>query len=140
MAGAGGHRRCPGGAPRGRRQLRLERRSVAPARAPDQSAPREIATGPELAIGWGRSWAEVAEQAGAAFQASAAEADLRGVARSAAGDARTREDIVRRLVAWVHQNVRCTGVLLGEAPFPRQRPRRRCAAARATARMWGCCS
>lgn len=106
----------------GRRQLRLERRSVAPARAPDQSAPREIATGPELAIGWGRSWAEVAEQAGAAFQASAAEADLRGVARSAAGDARTREDIVRRLVAWVHQNVRCTGVLLGEAPFPPAAP------------------
>ncbi len=103
----------------GQRRVRLERRGVSPTPPAEPGAPRELSPGPEIAFSWGRSWGDVAERAGAPFTAALGAVDLRGPARAAAGEARTRDEIVRRVVAWVHQNVRCTGLPLAEArPAP----------------------
>lgn len=100
----------------GLRRVALERRDVAAATPAEPGAPHEQAPAPYVLFGWGRSWAEVARRYGELWERQLAGADLAEAARAALGEGKPdRAEAVRRVMAWVHQNVRYTGLELGEA-------------------------
>jgi transglutaminase-like putative cysteine protease len=100
----------------GVRRVTLERRDVPAAPAVDPGAPHELPAAPHVLFGWGRSWEDVARRYGELWERQLAGADLAAAARAALGEGRPdRAEAVRRVVAWVHQNVRYTGLELGEA-------------------------
>ncbi len=99
----------------GVRTLVFERRGVPAVPRLDRAAPRDLPPAPVVVFGWGRSWADAAERYGAIWERALAGADLAATARAAAKGAQGRDGAIRRLVAWIHQNVRYTGLELGDA-------------------------
>jgi tetratricopeptide (TPR) repeat protein len=100
----------------GVRRLVLERRDVPAVESIEPGAPRDTAFPPHAVFGWGRSWKDVAERYGAAWEKQLAGADLAAQARAALGEGKPdRAEAVRRIAAWVHRNVRYTGLELGQA-------------------------
>ena len=101
----------------GLRRLSLERRDVPAAVPPEPAAPRELPPIPDLVIGPGRSWQEVAARYAALVEARLAGADLAGPARAALGEGRPdRDRAVRAVTAWVRAELRAGAEDLGEAP------------------------
>ncbi|BDG04131.1 DUF3857 domain-containing protein [Anaeromyxobacter oryzae] len=107
----------------GVRTVTAERRDVAALPPGEPNAPRDVPLAPNLAFGWGRSWQDVAERYGAAWERQLQSADLSAEVRAALGEGKPdRADVVRRIVAWVHANVRYTGLELGQAALVPARP------------------
>ncbi len=100
----------------GVRTIVFERRDVLPARPVDPGSPRDLQPAPVVLFGWGRSWADVAERYAALWSRPLADADVRDAARAVLGGKLAKDEAVRRVVAWVRQNVRATAVELGERP------------------------
>ncbi len=100
---------------KGVRTLLFERRDVPAVPRLDLGAPRDATPAPLILFGWGRSWADAAERYGALWQRSLSGANLAATARAAAGTGASREEAIRRIVAWVQKNVRYTGLELGDA-------------------------
>lgn len=100
----------------GVRRVTLELRDAKAAPAVDPGGPHEQPPAPYVLFGWGRSWEEVARRYGELWERQLAGADLSEAVRSALGGGKPeRVEAVRRVVAWVHENVRYTGLELGEA-------------------------
>ena len=94
----------------------MDRRDVAALPQGEANAPREVPPAPNLSFGWGRSWQDAAERYGATWERQLRGADLSAEARAALGDGKPqRAEAIRRIVAWVHANVRYTGLELGQA-------------------------
>ncbi|ABC80262.1 DUF3857 domain-containing protein [Anaeromyxobacter dehalogenans] len=102
---------------RGERRLVIDRRDVPGWTAVEPGAPRDTPPAPYLAFGWGRSWADVSARYAASWERQLAGSGLAAAAREALGEGQApdRAEAVRRVVAWVHRNVRYTGLELGEA-------------------------
>ncbi|WP_242392221.1 DUF3857 domain-containing protein, partial [Anaeromyxobacter oryzisoli] len=100
----------------GVRTISVDRRDV-PATPPvEPNAPRDVPLAPNLAFGWGRSWQDVAERYGAIWERQLRGADLSAELRAALGGGKpARAEAIRRILAWVHANVRYTGLELGQA-------------------------
>jgi tetratricopeptide (TPR) repeat protein/transglutaminase-like putative cysteine protease len=115
----------------GTRTITVDRRDVPALPPAEANAPRDVAAAPHLAFGWARSWADAAERYGAAWERQLRDADLAAELRAAVGGGARpdRAELVRRVVAWVHANVRYTGLELGEAAVvpvpPRETLKRR---------------
>jgi transglutaminase-like putative cysteine protease/tetratricopeptide (TPR) repeat protein len=99
----------------GVRTLRFERTNVSPNASAEPFGPFDVPAIPYVAFSTARSWGEVAARYGALLEQKLAGADLAAAAKAATGDATDRREIVRRIVAWTHANVRYTGLELGEA-------------------------
>jgi tetratricopeptide (TPR) repeat protein len=96
------------------RTLVFERRDVPAAVRIDPAAPRDVPPAPVVLFGWGGSWREVAERYGVLWERQLAGADVRDAAKAALGGRTGREEAVRRVLAWIRENVRYTGLELGE--------------------------
>ncbi len=82
--------------------------------------PGDIGLWPRLTISTAKSWQAVAESYGEVVDKALEGEDLSAQAAEAVGDATSRQRMAERLLAWVHDNVRYTGLELGEAAlFPR---------------------
>ncbi|HYG66138.1 MAG TPA: DUF3857 domain-containing protein [Anaeromyxobacteraceae bacterium] len=99
----------------GVRTVRFERRNVPATGNPEPYGPTDATPVPYVAFSTGRSWADLAARYGAILDRQLQGADLAAAAKAAKGDATDRREIVRRVVAWTHANVRYTGLELGEA-------------------------
>ena len=99
----------------GVRTLVFERRDVPAAAGVDPAGPRDAAPAPVVLFSWGRSWREVAERYGAMVDRQLAAGAVPEAARAAVAGRPGRDEAVRRVAAWIHENVRYTGLELGEA-------------------------
>lgn len=99
----------------GTRTLVFERRDAPAAVRIDPAAPRDVPPAPVVLFGWGRSWREVAARYGALWERQLAGADVRAAAKAAIGGRTGREEVVRGVLAWIHENVRYSGLELGDA-------------------------
>jgi transglutaminase-like putative cysteine protease/tetratricopeptide (TPR) repeat protein len=115
----------------GTRTLRFERTDVPASGTAEPYGPFDATPIPYVAFSTARSWADVAARYGAIVErqlanpvhperseaAGRAESggELATAARAAKGDATERREVIRRVVAWAHANVRYTGLELGEA-------------------------
>ena len=108
----------------GVRTVVFEQRDVPLARRPEPAAPLDVPPAPYVAFGWGRSWADVAGRYGAMVERQLEGSDLAAPLAEAlgAGPRPSREEAVRRIVAWLHARVRYTGLELGEAAIVPARP------------------
>lgn len=116
---------------KGTRSIRFERTNVPASTPPEPYAPFDAAPVPYVAFSTARTWGDVAARYGAIVERqlagaglprgsdaagrAAATGDLAAAARAARGDATDRREVIRRIVAWTHANVRYTGLELGEA-------------------------
>lgn len=99
----------------GRRVLLFERRD-APARAPvEPFPPRDAELAPQVAFTTGRSWEAVARRYAEIVEGRLRGSDLAGIAGRVAPPGTPRAAAARLLTAWLHQNVRYTGLEFGEA-------------------------
>jgi Flp pilus assembly protein TadD len=99
----------------GRRRLLFERRDSPPRAALEPYAPRDALAAPHVLVTTGRSWEEVARRYGQLADERLRGSDLAGIAARVVPAGTPRAAAVRLLTAWVHQNVRYTGLELGEA-------------------------
>ena len=82
--------------------------------------PGDIGLWPRLTISTAESWRAVAALYGQVVDQALEGQDLSAQIAEAVGDARSRQRVAERLLAWVHDSVRYTGLELGEAAlFPR---------------------
>jgi len=119
----------------GLRTVVFEQRDVPLATRPDPASPPDVPSAPHVAVGWGRSWADVAERYGALAEKQLEGADLAGPLAEALGSGPrpARDALVRKVVAWVHGHARYTGLELGAAAIVPARP------AEVLARRFGDC-
>jgi tetratricopeptide (TPR) repeat protein len=99
----------------GRRVLVFERRD-APARPEvEPFPPRDAELAPHVAFTTGRSWEDVARRYSEILDGRLKGSDLAGIAKRVVPPGTPRPATVRLLTAWLHQNVRYTGLEFGEA-------------------------
>lgn len=99
----------------GRRVLLFERRD-APARPEiEPFPPRDAELAPQVAFTTGRSWEEVARRYAGILEERLRGSDLSGLVKRVVPAGTPRREAVRLLTAWLHQNVRYTGLEFGEA-------------------------
>jgi len=77
---------------------------------------------PHLAFTTARSWADVAKRYGQLVDDAIAGSDVAALAQEARGDAVGSEAIAARVLGWLHDQVRYTGVELGEASIVPRSP------------------
>ena len=99
----------------GRRVLLFERRDAAARPAVEPFTPRDATLAPNVAFTTGRSWEEVARRYSELLDGRLRGSDLKGIAARAVPPGTARPAAVRLLTAWLHQNVRYTGLEFGEA-------------------------
>jgi transglutaminase-like putative cysteine protease len=98
----------------GRRRLEFDYRDLTPVEDAEAGTPPEAASYRSVLFSSGRSWAEVAARYAQVVEEALAGADLAALA-SQAGTGGSRAEIVERLLALVHREVRYTGLELGAA-------------------------
>lgn len=99
----------------GVRTLLVERADAPVSKAGEPFGPFDAAPTPYVAFSTARSWADLATRYGAVLERQLSGADLAAAAQAARAGATDRREVVRRIVAWMHANVRYTGLELGEA-------------------------
>lgn len=77
--------------------------------------PPDADVAPQVSFSTGQDWGVLARRYHALVDAQLKDAALEAPAREAAGDAKGREAVAARLMAWVHARVRYTGLHFGEA-------------------------
>src|SRR5512140_2481919 len=83
---------------------------------PHDAAPQMIS------FSTGRSWRDVATEFGRVVDAQLAGGEIRQLAQEAFGAAKGRDNLVRAALAWMHKEVRYTGVELGDAALVPRSP------------------
>jgi tetratricopeptide (TPR) repeat protein len=99
----------------GRRVLVFERRDVSARPDLEPYPPRTAVIAPQVAFTTGRSWEEVARRYAEIVEERLRGSDLSGIVGRVVPAGSPRPVAVRLLVAWLHQNVRYTGLEFGEA-------------------------
>ncbi|HEV2845160.1 MAG TPA: DUF3857 domain-containing protein, partial [Thermoanaerobaculia bacterium] len=105
----------------GRRRLTFEVRDLVPFGQPEPGLPPEMPRSAYVAFSTGRSWGELARRYSDVVDQAIQGADLSGLLRSASGPAGSQLETIQRLLARVSDEVRYTGVELGQGGlFPRK--------------------
>jgi tetratricopeptide (TPR) repeat protein len=105
----------------GRTRLVFEHGPLEPLRPLEPHLPPDAVTWPHVAFSTGRAWGELARRYHETVEAQLAGAGLEKTAREVVGGETRREAVVGKLLAWIHSEVRYTGLQFGEAAFvPRQ--------------------
>jgi tetratricopeptide (TPR) repeat protein len=99
----------------GRRILVFERRGAPVRPVLEPFPPRDTDVAPHVAFTTGRSWEELARRYSEVVDGRLRGSDLTGIARRVVPEGTPRAAAVRLLVAWLHQNVRYTGLEFGAA-------------------------
>jgi len=99
----------------GRRLLLFERRDASPRPEIEPFPPRDAELAPHVVFTTGRSWEQVARRYAQVLDARLAGSDLSGIVGRVVPPGTPRPAAVRRITAWLHQNVRYTGLEFGEA-------------------------
>jgi transglutaminase-like putative cysteine protease/predicted Zn-dependent protease len=100
---------------KGRTRLVFEQGPLAALEAPEALLPPDVPQWPHVAFSTGASWTALARRYHEAVEAQLKDVDLTSQAREAIGTETRREAIALRLLTWVHEQVRYTGLQLGEA-------------------------
>jgi tetratricopeptide (TPR) repeat protein/transglutaminase-like putative cysteine protease len=106
----------------GRRVLLFEQRDLPPRPALEPFPPRDTELAPHVAFTTGRSWEEVARRYSDVVDARLKGSELAGIVGRVVPAGTPRPVAVRLLVAWLHQNVRYTGLEFGEAAIVPTQP------------------
>ncbi|MBK9519878.1 MAG: DUF3857 domain-containing protein [Anaeromyxobacter sp.] len=127
-----------GGAPTtaragGRRVLTWQWERVPPRARPEPLQPPDVASTPHLALATGAGWREVASAYAAVVERQLEGADLAAVAAAVVPRGTGREAAAQLVLDWLRQQVRYTGLELGEAALVPARP------AESLARRYGDC-
>lgn len=77
---------------------------------------------PHVAFSTGRAWGDLAKRYHETVEAQLAGSSLEKTAREVVGTETRREVVVSKLVAWLHSQVRYTGLQFGEAAFVPRSP------------------
>lgn len=105
----------------GRRRLFFEVEEIVPPGPPEPGLPPEEARTAYIAFSTGRSWGELARRYSEIVDQAIQGSDLSAVLRSAGGPSGSQVETIQRLLARVSDEVRYTGVELGEGGlFPRK--------------------
>ena len=112
-------RELPGVAPRetvagGRRRLTFEARDLEPLDDPEPGLPAETPRTAYVAFSTGRSWEDLARRYSAIVDRAIQGSDLSAFLRSAGDSAPSQLEIIERLLARVADEIRYTGIELGE--------------------------
>jgi tetratricopeptide (TPR) repeat protein/transglutaminase-like putative cysteine protease len=99
----------------GRTRLVFEQGPLAALPAPESLLPPDVPQWPHVAFSTGASWTALARRYHEAVEAQLKDVDLTSQAREAVGTETRREAVALRLLTWVHEQVRYTGLQLGEA-------------------------
>lgn len=99
-----------------------ELRDIPPAEDLPSHLPPEVRRWPGFAVASGASWAEVARLYSEVVEAQLREADLSGVVQRELAGVEGRDAKIRRLVEWLHREVRYTGLEFGEAAIVPRSP------------------
>jgi transglutaminase-like putative cysteine protease len=98
----------------GRRRLVFEYHDLAAAEDPEPGLPPDVPRSPYVAFSTGRSWADLARRYSAVVDDKVRGADLKAFVRAAGAPAGSQLETVERLLARLGEQVRYTGVELGE--------------------------
>ncbi|HEX6901910.1 MAG TPA: DUF3857 domain-containing protein [Thermoanaerobaculia bacterium] len=120
-------RKLPGAQPRetvagGRRRLTLDARDVAPWKRPEPGLPADQPRWAYVAFSTGRSWGELARRYSDIVDQAIQGSDLTPLLRSAGVPAGSQLGTIQRLLARVSEEVRYTGVELGEGSLVPRKP------------------
>ncbi|MFL6193018.1 MAG: DUF3857 domain-containing protein [Thermoanaerobaculia bacterium] len=120
-------REVPGVSPRevvsgGRRRLTFEARDLSPLDDPEPGLPPDVPRSAYVAFSTGRSWADLARRYSDIVDRAVAGADLAAFLRAAGGPAPSEMETIQRLLARVSDEVRYTGVELGEGGLIPRKP------------------
>lgn len=112
-------RLLPGVTPReetagGRRRLTFEARDLPAFATPEPGLPPETPRFAYVAFSTGRSWADIARRYSAIVDQVIRGADLQAFLRSAGAPAASQMETIERLLARISQEIRYTGIELGE--------------------------
>jgi transglutaminase-like putative cysteine protease len=103
-------------------RLTFECGPLEPFDEPESDLPPEAPQWPRVSFATGRSWKDVAARYGEIVESQIAGADLKKALEDALGESKDRTETVARVLAWIHRQVRYTGVELGEASIVPRRP------------------
>jgi transglutaminase-like putative cysteine protease len=120
-------RGLPGVSPRetvadGRRRLTFETRDLEPADDPEPGLPPETPRTAYVAFSTGRSWEDLARHYSEIVDRAIQGSDLSAFLRSAGGPAASQLETIERLLARVGDQVRYTGIELGEGGLIPRKP------------------
>jgi len=120
-------RELPGVSPRetvagGRRRVELEARDLEPLEDPEPGLPAEEARTAYIAFSTGHSWQDLARRYSQIVDQAVRGSDLSAFLRSAGGPADSQLETIERLLARIGDEVRYTGVELGEGGLIPRKP------------------
>jgi tetratricopeptide (TPR) repeat protein/transglutaminase-like putative cysteine protease len=120
-------RRLPGVTPKetvdgGRRRLVFEARDLQPEADPEAGLPPEVPRTSYVAFSTGRSWADLARRYSEIVDQTVRGADLAAFLRSAGGPAASQLDLINLYLARLADEVRYTGIELGEGGLMPRKP------------------
>lgn len=105
----------------GKRTLLFEVGPLDEPEAPEPYLPHDAA--PQMiSFSTGRSWRDVGGEFGRLVDAQLSGGEIRQLAQQAFGSARGRDNLVRVALAWMHKEIRYTGVELGDAALVPRSP------------------
>ncbi len=120
-------RGLPGMAPKdavenGRRRLTFEVRDLEPLEDPEPGLPPEVPRTAYVAFSTGRSWEELARRYSEIVDGAIRGSDIAAFLRSAGGPAASQLETIDRLLARMSDEVRYTGIELGEGGLIPRKP------------------
>ncbi|HEX8706521.1 MAG TPA: DUF3857 domain-containing protein [Myxococcaceae bacterium] len=105
----------------GRTRLTFEQGPLEPAVNPEPFLPGDAVAWPHVAFSTGRAWGELARSYHQTVETQLSGAKLEDTAREILGGEKRREQVISKLTAWIHAQVRYTSLQFGEAAVvPRQ--------------------
>jgi tetratricopeptide (TPR) repeat protein len=105
----------------GRTRVSFEQGPLEPVASPEPLLPGDAVTWPHVAFSTGRAWGELARRYHETVETQLTGAKLEDTARGILGEEKRREQVIARLTAWIHSQVRYTSLQFGEAAVvPRQ--------------------
>ncbi len=105
----------------GRTRVLFEHGPLEPVASPEPLLPGDAVSWPHVAFSTGRAWAELARRYHETVETQLQGASLERTAREIVGEEKRREQVISRLTAWIHSQVRYTSLQFGAAAVvPRQ--------------------